>query len=223
MTFETLEARFDELRKEAAGFDAQLDDFFKADETLRFQVCIPQNDQAGPPGVLIYISPKPGARMPESWAEVLNKQNLVWVGAEESGNEVHVARRVGFAQLATTVARRFSAINEEQIYLSGFSGGGRVASMMMPAYPDAYAGALFICGANPMFTATPETIESLSNTPMTFLTGTGDFNLEDTQMAITTYQQAGLSAVQLQIVDGLGHALPDAADLDIALGHLSRF
>ena len=28
-----------------------------------------------------------------AWGDVLDKYNLLWVGAENSGNEVHVARR----------------------------------------------------------------------------------------------------------------------------------
>ncbi|MEM7096695.1 MAG: hypothetical protein AAF541_00435 [Pseudomonadota bacterium] len=217
-----LEESFSALRQDSPGFDPQLDDFFEADEVLQYHVDTPEGQHADAPGVLIYISPKPGARLPDAWAEVLNMHNLVWIGAHGSGNEVHVARRVGLAQLGLAVAHRFTPTCDEKVYLTGFSGGGRVASMMLPAYPQAYAGAIFICGANPMFTATPETIEALKNTPMVFLTGTGDFNLEDTQMAIATYQQAGLTAAQLQIVNGLGHALPESADLDTALRHLAK-
>ena len=154
--------------------------------------------------------------MPEAWAQVLDEYNLMWVGAENSGNEIHVARRVGLALLGIGIAKDNGA---HRIFLSGFSGGGRVASMMMPAYPDLFDGALFICGANPFFTGTSEAVEALRSIPMVFLTGTGDFNLEDTQMAITTYQHAEFP-VELMVIDGLGHALPDAIGLDGALRKL---
>ena len=203
-SFETLVKTVGEV------FDPQLNDFFEPGETLKFQICAP----AKPKGVLIYISPKPGAKLPEAWVQVLAERDLLWVGAENSGNEVHVARRVGLALLGLGLARERGV--DGRAILSGFSGGGRVASMMMPAYPHLFSGAVFICGANPMFTATPEAIEILQQVPLVFLTGTGDFNLEDTQMAITTYQHAELPA-HLMVVDGLGHALPEASDLDAAL------
>jgi hypothetical protein len=93
--------------------------------------------------------------------------------------------------------------------------------MMIPVYPDLFSGALFICGANALTLTTPETINPLADIPMVFLTGTGDFNLDDTRYAISTFQQAGLNNVQLSIVAGLDHALPAEADLDMALGFLN--
>ena len=198
-------------------FDPQLNEFFEPGEELLYQVRTPAGGRADPPGLFVYISPKPGAGVPDGWGEVLDEHNLIWVGAQNSGNEVHVARRVGFALLAPAIAVQTGAVDASRVVLAGFSGGGRVASMMMPAYPDRFAGALFICGANPLFTVTPDALDGLSQVPMVFLTGTGDFNLEDTRMAITTFQQAGLTKVRLEVVDGLDHALPGAADLDAAL------
>jgi poly(3-hydroxybutyrate) depolymerase len=216
---QTVTATFGELLELTHDpFDPQLIEFFEPDEELVYQVRTPTGEaRADPPGILIYISPKPGARMPDAWGQVLDQHNLMWVGAQDSGNEVHVARRVAFALLAPAVAAQVEAIDATRLLLTGFSGGGRVASMMMPAYPDRYAGALFICGANPLLTATQHSIDALGRLPMVFLTGTGDFNLEDTQVAISTYQQAGMARTQLMVVDGLGHGLPEATDLDTAL------
>jgi len=218
----TVTATFgDLLERTHDAFDPQLIEFFEPDENLVYQVRTPAGEtRADPPGVLIYISPKPGARMPHAWGEVLDQRNLMWVGAQDSGNEVHVARRVGFALLAQALAAQVEAIDTSRLLLTGFSGGGRVASMMMPAYPERFAGALFICGANPLFTVTQPSVDALRRLPMVFLTGTGDFNLEDTQVAISTYQQAGMARTQLMVVDGLGHGLPEAKNLDTALGFI---
>ncbi len=211
-------ASFTELLEHpGTQFDDQLLEFFAPDEPLTYQVNLP--DDESPVGLLIYISPKPGARLPETWESTLKRRNLAWVAAENSGNEIHVARRVGMALLAIPLVEQQTDLNREQIILAGFSGGGRVASMMMPVYPQLFSGALFICGANPLYTATPEAITALQSTPMVFLTGSGDFNLEDTRMAIESYQQAGVPA-QLSVVDGLGHALPDATELAAAVTSL---
>ena len=220
---QTARATFKELRDASHdALDPQFENFFEPDEELVYQIHTPANiDSARPPGVLIYISPKPGSRMPQDWAEVLDRHNLIWVGAENSGNEIHIARRVGLALLATVMATRLETIDTSRMVLAGFSGGGRVASMMMPVYPELFAGAIFICGANPLFNAEQSTIDALQQLPMVFLTGTGDFNLEDTQMAISTYRNSGLARTELMIVDGLDHALPLATDIDLALDKLS--
>lgn len=205
---------------EAAGadFDPRFVEFFESQEILSYQIRKPvAADQC--PGLLIYISPKPGAQIPEAWGAVLDRHNLVWVAAEQSGNEVPVARRVGMALLApfAVIHGVECDVDLERMILSGFSGGGRVASMMMPVYPGRYSGALFICGVNALSVASRESIDGLMNLPMLLLTGTGDFNLDDTQMAQATYEQAGLRKTKLSIVDGLAHGLPEAPELEAAL------
>ncbi|MEM7079427.1 MAG: hypothetical protein AAF513_12435 [Pseudomonadota bacterium] len=204
------ETTFAALHEGAADFDPQLTEFFALDETLRYQVRLPADAQQAP-GLLVYVSPKSGAALPDAWAPALDRHNLIWVGAENSGNDVHVARRVGMALLAPAVARHYRDPDTARHLLSGFSGGGRVASMMLPAYPEIYSGALFICGANPVAILTDVTQQRLRDVPMVFLTGTGDFNLQDTQWSIASFQQAGLAA-QLVVIEGLGHALPEEID-----------
>lgn len=216
---EPVKAEFARLaERSSAHFDEQLLNFFDPDEELVFQIRAPARTE-GPSGVVIYISPKPGARIPQDWERVMDRHNLIWVGAENSGNEIHVARRVGMALLALTAARDIAEVRPDRILLSGFSGGGRVASMMMPVYPSIFSHAIFICGANPILTVTQDGLDQLRHKPMIFLTGTGDFNLEDTKMAVSTYHQAGLEKAELMIVDGLDHALPLAQDLDSVLAH----
>ena len=56
-------APFAELVAASAHFDEQLVDFFEPDEACVFQVRAPLGTHGNKPGVLVYISPKPGARM----------------------------------------------------------------------------------------------------------------------------------------------------------------
>ena len=216
---ETVSFEFAELLNRAGHvFDEQLLPFFEPSESLSFQITTNPIAQSNT-DLLVYISPKPGATPPPQWLEVMQQYNVSWVGAQNSGNDIHVARRVGLALLAPFV---FEKQDHQRIILSGFSGGGRVASMMVVAYPQLYHGALFICGANPMMIAAEESVENLQDKPLVFLTGTGDFNLEDTKMAISTYQQAGLTNTHLTIVQGLDHGLPEAKDLDDVLQTLTK-
>ncbi len=220
---QVLTASFGELCDATAeAFDEQLKACFQPDERLEFEVRLPAPGPGGrPPGVLVYISPKAGARWPEAWAPMLDAHHLAWVGARESGNEVDVARRVGLAQLAPAAAARVGPVDAARVFLAGFSGGGRVASMMLPVYPQRYAGALFICGANPLFAVSGEAARQLAAVPAVFLTGTGDFNLQDTELALATFQQAGVAGARLVVVDGLDHALPAPEALDEVLRYLT--
>ena len=75
------------------------DQFLLADEDLVFEVVAPELEPGIQLGALIYISPKPSAKLPPGWEAVLEKHRLVWVGAQDSGNEIHVGRRVALALL----------------------------------------------------------------------------------------------------------------------------
>ena len=201
-----------------SGLDTELAAAFEQTEALEFEVYVP--DGAGPHGVLVYISPKPGAAIPDAWCEVMDRLNLVWVGAKDSGNEIAVARRAGLALLAPAVAAQVARIESGRQYLTGFSGGGRVASMLMQTHAEVFSGSIYICGANPILLASTQQIDAIRTTPMIFLTGTGDFNLDDTQMALSTYRTAGVTGAILDVVDGLGHALPGADAMGSALSYL---
>lgn len=223
----TVSATFAELLEHAREAEKpaleQLRPFFSPEESLSFEVRTPAGNAAEPPGILIYISPKPGATMPPEWGAVLDARNLTWVGALGSENAVQVQRRVGLALLGKTIAAREGPVDLTRSYLTGLSGGGRVASILMQIFPGRFAGAIFICGANPLLDGAPkETIEALQGTPLVFLTGSGDFNLTDTQFAIETFRHAGLEKTELMIIDGLGHALPDAKGIETALGTLEK-
>lgn len=194
-------------------------------EPLSFEIFVPDSANLAPPGLLVYISPKPGAKMPPAWADVLNEANLVWVGANDSGNEIHVQRRVALALAAPSAARAHCAnlgisLNDSRIFLSGFSGGGRVASMMMPVYPGRYHGAIYICGANPVSPMDEAQIAALQSHRFVFLTGTEDFNNMDTQFALDLSRRAGLGGSALYVIDGHGHALPEAEPIARSIAFL---
>ncbi len=209
--------------RELLGDDDRLvENAIAADEPISFEVFVPGNwHRETPPGVVVYISPRNTARMPSGWRQVMQRHNLVWVGANESGNEILVPRRVVLALLGATVAASLTPIDQDRRIVSGFSGGGRVASMMMPIYPAAFTGAIFICGANPIGGLDQETIDAMSSHRYVFFTGTEDFNVMDTQFAHAAFAHAGAPAGELTVVEGQGHALPRAHDWDRALAKLS--
>lgn len=138
--------------------------------------------------------------------------NMIWIAANRSGNSVSAQRRVTFALLATVLAKKNYNIDTERVYLSGFSGGGRIASEIAPAYPQLFNGAIYHCGVN-FWNEAPTNLELVRNNRFVFITGSEDFNRRETRRIFGAYQKAGVDKVTLIDVTHMGHSLSAVADL----------
>jgi hypothetical protein len=112
-----------------------------ADEQIEWEFTVPENyDPENPPGLLVYISPSNSGYIPRGWGRLTTSKNLIWVAANNSSNQVQVARRITYALLAVGLAGDRYKIDNERIYLSGFSGGARVSGLLAPSYPGVFRG-----------------------------------------------------------------------------------
>lgn len=197
-------------------------DAFSKKAKMEFQVYVPSTyDPENPPGILVYVSPSPSGAIPGSWKRMMDEQNLIWVSVRNSGNHRAVKRRIAETLAGTIyVARRYRT-DAQRIYLTGFSGGGRVASIMAYYYPDVYDGVIYICGVNTFPDDDPALMAQMRQNRFVFLTGTKDFNRADTESAYHAYQDAGIAGIHLQTVRGLAHELPAWHDMSDALDWLN--
>ena len=86
--------------------------------------------------------------IPEDWEKVLSEHKLLAIAAYHSGNRRNPASRMQLAVDAAFNMRRRFNITPRRVYISGVSGGGRVASMVGIAYADVFAGTFPIVGVN---------------------------------------------------------------------------
>lgn len=117
----------------------------------KFTVYVPPAMPAGGYGLLVFVPPWNDARVPGDWLHVLDRHGLIFVSAENSGNDASVLdRREPLALLAAyNVTQRFE-VDARRIYVGGFSGGSRVAMRLALAYPDLFRGALLNAGSDPI-------------------------------------------------------------------------
>jgi hypothetical protein len=138
------------------------------DEAIEWQVYVPETyDPEHPAGILTYISPTQKGSIPPQWKTLLDEQNLIWIGANNSGNKVRVQRRMAYALTAPAVINKSYQIDDARVYLAGFSGGGRVASMVAAEYPEIFKGAIFKAARNTGVTTSP-IVWTLSDPTVTF-------------------------------------------------------
>ncbi len=197
------------------------DEIVPGDEVISWQVYLPDNNMEQLPGLFVYVSPHRSGRIDPRWKAVMDQQNLIYIAADYSGNRKPVNRRMVLATQAVRVAAQRWAFDNRRIMVSGFSGGGRVASILATQYPDAFTGALYICGVDFWKKSQAPRVERIIQNRFVFLTGKKDFNREETRQVYRKYLKAGAEHSKLMEVSNLSHDLPGARALGEALDFLS--
>ena len=190
------------------------------DEEISFQVYLPDNDSTEIPGVFVYVSPMKTGRIDSRWREVMDQQNLIYIAADQSGNKIPTIRRMVLATLAVQALGQDHEFDTDHISISGFSGGGRVASRLATQYPEVFTGAVYICGVDFWKKDQTPGVERLVQNRFVFLTGSRDFNRQETRQIRKRYIKAGAQNSKLIEVPGMGHNHPDATYLTEAIQYL---
>lgn len=191
------------------------------DESIAWEIFVPATyDPAKPAGVLVFINSRNSGKIEQEWKTVMENTNLIYIGANESGNQIDVPKRIAYAVLAPRLIINSYEVDLERIYVSGFSGGSRVASMVATEYNRLIKGAIYNSGANFWREPALPRYREMANHRYVFITGAEDFNLEDTREVHAAYLQAGIKNSQLMVIPGLAHKRPTAAALETAIQYL---
>lgn len=208
---------------EVAGADAAdgVATVISSDEPVTWEIYVPDRyERENPPGLMVYISPSPSGEIPRGWKSVMDQGNVIWIAAARSGNRVSPARRALFALVAPTLAARHYAIDPERVYLTGLSGGGRMAGMVAADYPQLFKGAIFSCGVDFWDEHPPREFELFRRNHFVFVTGTRDHALEQTRRVHQRYVEAGVDNSELMIIRNMTHRNPDGPVLESAIRYL---
>jgi predicted esterase len=203
----------------------------------RFQLLVPKNyrpEEAW--GLFIWISPSDSPKIPAEWESVLAARKLLFLGAFQSGNPRNIFDRMRMAVDANVGIRKRYRIDPGRVYVSGFSGGARVASMLGVAFPDLFTGTIPFMGVN-FYTELP--VENGKQLGISYIpddqalaiakkqcryvlvTGEKDFNRVETHSAEENgFRKEGFASVLCLEVPGIGHAMPPAEWLEKGLGFL---
>jgi len=190
-------------------------------EVIEWQLYVPGHYEAEKPaGLLVFISPTDSGGPPGIYKSLLDEHNLIWIGANGSGNRVRVARRVSLALLAAALADREYRIDSARVYVAGFSGGGRTASELAPEYAQLFRGAIYICGVNFWGGRKPAHLDQVRQNRYVFVTGSRDFNRAETRKVHRAYRRADVENVLLLDITGMDHSMPSIRNLAAAIAFL---
>ena len=93
-----------------------------------------------------------------TWRDALAKHPFFFAAPNRAGNELPTAVRAQRALDAMHDVRQKFSIDSERIYVSGFSGGARMATGLVMAFPDLFAGHIPMGG---VFFGTGEELKTL--------------------------------------------------------------
>jgi len=195
----------------------------------RFSLFVPSREPAGGYALMVYISPWDDTRLPRGWTGVLEREGVIFVSAANSGNGAPVVtRRVPLAlDAATNVARRYR-IDQDRVWIAGFSGGARVAERVALAYPDVFTGALLDGGSDEIGSAdlplpTRERFEQfLDRTAIVISAGSEDpINVSAARNTAGSLKRHCHERVAVKVRNRAGHEPMDAKALTMALADLS--
>ncbi|MFV2089612.1 MAG: PHB depolymerase family esterase [Pseudomonadales bacterium] len=192
------------------------------DEPITWEVVVPGNYQPeNAPGLLVYISPSPSGEIPRGWTRVMEAQNLIWVAANKSGNKENVRRRALLALVAPTLIGAQYQLDRDRVYVSGLSGGGKMASMVAIDYAHIFKGAIYNSGVD-FWDQPPPRFEAVKENRFVFITGTQDQALRPTKRAFKRYEKAGVTHIKLMVIRDMGHRNPDADEYSEAIDYLDE-
>lgn len=198
-------------------------ELFEPGEDVNWQYYVPPNySPENAPGLLVYISPTQSGAMPKEWRSIMDKHNMIWIGADKSGNRSRVPRRILLSLLGVELTRRDYVIDESRVYLSGFSGGARVASMAAMDYPQTFRGGLFFCGADLWDLESSPNMEIIRENRYVLVTGVLDQALEPVKRTYRGYRKAGIDNTKLMIIRDMGHSTPRKSDFARAITFLNE-
>jgi hypothetical protein len=198
----------------------------------KFDLYVPS---AQPPpggyGLLVYVAPWGEPTRPKDWYSALESHRLIFVAAQESGNDRNVLdRRIPLALLAYENVRARFPINSERVFIAGFSGGSRVAGMVALAYPDVFRGVIMNAGSDTIdgsahgegnFKPPAELFRAFQRSRLVYVTGEED---PDHVQQDRTSRESMRDSCVLDIRDVLeprvAHRAVDGAVLDRALDAL---
>src|SRR5262245_46055155 len=195
--------------KEAAKLPADFDSLKQ-----RFELYVPRAyDKGRAWPLVVFISPGDAPLGWRYWQKVCEDNGMLFCAPYGAGNNCPPGLRTRIVLDMLDQVRRDYRIDPERTYLTGFSGGGRMACAIGFALPEYLGGIIPVCGTNPLNRLDYLRHRVHDRLSVAFVTGASDFNrAENEQYMFPMFQDLGIRS-RLWVVPKLGHGIPGPAVL----------
>lgn len=112
-----------------------------------YRIIVPQNyTHSRAWGLIVWIDPLDVPRIPSGWPALLAEKGYVIVLPANAGNRRTSTDRIRLALDARHHMPRLFNIDPRRIIITGWNGGGRIASVIGVAYPDQFSNCVPMMG-----------------------------------------------------------------------------
>jgi len=186
----------------------------------KFLVHVPPQMPANGYAALIFVPAAKVTTLPKGWRPVLDSHGVIFIGAQNSGNDSYdMSRRMPLAVLAAVNALHRYKVDPARVFVGGMSGGSRVAMRLALGYPDLFAGALLNAGSDPLGKLAVVPPRELfqrfqEQSRLVYLTGEMDkINLDLDARSASSMRALCMFNVERRTMARLGHETADPASL----------
>lgn len=131
---------------------------------------------AKPAPVIVFISASDAASGWKTWQQVCEQKGVIFAGPHGAGNNCPGPKRVRIVLDVLDDIRRQFPTDPDRTYLSGFSGGARIACQIGFALPEVIGGVAPICAGGELRPEPWLRLRSIERTSVALITGKSDFN-----------------------------------------------
>lgn len=177
----------------------------------RYQLFVPKSYDAKKTWPLVlFISPGDAAGW-RSWKKTCEIFGILFCAPYGAGNGCPPGQRTRIVLDVLDDVRRHYRIDPDQTYLSGFSGGGRMACAIAFALPEYFGGVVPVCGTNPLSRVTYLRHRAVDRLSVALVTGEHDFNRKENEVYMHPQLKDVGARVRLWVVPDLAHSVPGNA------------
>ncbi len=187
---------------------AWLGDYDPTKQTYDLFVPTRRNPKAPMP-VLLFLSPGKDGGGWKAFEKLAQAEGVLIASPRGAGNDCPSRRRVRVVLDVLDDLRRDYPVDPDQTFITGFSGGGRIACAIGFGLPELFAGVMPICAGADLRAESWLRQRAVDRLSVALLTGEKDFNRGEVERLRGPYLADVGVRSKVWTQTGLGHAIPN--------------
>lgn len=163
--------------------------------------------------VIIFVSAGAAPAGFSNFEPICKEKGVIFASPYNAGNNVDPKQRVRIVLDVLDDVRRKYRTDPDRTYISGFSGGGRIACGIALALPEYFGGAIPICASEGMRDESWVRQRVVDRLSIALVTGESDFNRGEVERWRGLFlKEVGVN-VKVWVMPKMGHAVPSGQQL----------